>query len=80
MADNKRLNLVGEVADVYSRIMSAERGEVPATVTTASPLDPTQKKNLTTALTKFLNKGEKLILHEEVTTFTKTSVCYFATT
>lgn len=60
MADNKRLNLVGETAAVYSRIMSAERGEVPATVTTAVPMDSKQQKSLEASLTKFLKKGEKL--------------------
>ncbi|XP_039262727.1 ATP synthase subunit O, mitochondrial-like [Styela clava] len=66
LADNRRLNLVGETAEVYARIMSAERGEVPATVTTATEMDVKQRKNLEAALTKFLKPNEKLMLTTKV--------------
>ena len=42
MAENGRMNILGEVAEVYSRILKAEAGEVPCHVSSAIPLSAEQ--------------------------------------
>ncbi|XP_076819720.1 ATP synthase subunit O, mitochondrial-like [Clavelina lepadiformis] len=66
LAENHRLNLVSEVSHIFARLMKAEKGEVPATVTTAQPLDTKQRKDVEAALAKFVNKNEKIELVEKV--------------
>nr|XP_002127217.1 ATP synthase subunit O, mitochondrial [Ciona intestinalis] len=66
LAENNRLDLISDVTDIFARLMSAEKGEIPATVTTAQALDAKQKKEVETALAKFVNKNEKIILTEKV--------------
>uniref|UniRef100_H2Y4T7 ATP synthase peripheral stalk subunit OSCP, mitochondrial n=1 Tax=Ciona savignyi TaxID=51511 RepID=H2Y4T7_CIOSA len=66
LAENNRLNLISGVSDIFARLMAAERGEVPASVTTAQPLDAKQKKEVEAALAKFVQSKEKIVLSEEV--------------
>jgi len=66
MADNGRLNKLNAIFGTFDKIMSAHRGEVICTVTTARPLDPTYLKDLTTVLQGFLKKGEVLQLSTKV--------------
>ena len=42
MAENNRMNLVAEVADVYARIIQADAGTVPCAVESAIPLTASQ--------------------------------------
>jgi len=66
MADNGRLNKLNGVFGTFDKMMSAHRGEVLCTVTTAKALDPAYLKDLTTALEAFLKKGEVLKLSTKV--------------
>jgi len=66
MADNGRLNKINSVFGTFERLMSAHRGEVICTVTTAKPLDQTYLKELRTTLEGFLKKGEVLQLATKV--------------
>nr|AOR07091.1 mitochondrial ATP synthase subunit OSCP-like precursor [Enchytraeus albidus] len=66
MADNGRLNKINSVFGTFEKLMSAHRGEVLCTVTTAKPLDQTYLKELKTTLEGFLKKGEVLQLETKV--------------
>nr|AOR07092.1 mitochondrial ATP synthase subunit OSCP-like precursor [Enchytraeus cf. crypticus SL-2017] len=66
MADNGRLNKINSVFGTFEKLMSAHRGEVLCTVTTAKPLDQTYLKELRTTLEGFLKKGEVLQLETKV--------------
>ncbi|TNM98694.1 ATP synthase subunit O, mitochondrial [Takifugu flavidus] len=62
LADNGRLPLTGDVISAYSKMMSAHRGEVICSVTTAQPLDAANLAELKVALNGFLQKGETIKL------------------
>ncbi|XP_077150026.1 ATP synthase peripheral stalk subunit OSCP, mitochondrial [Ranitomeya variabilis] len=62
LAENGRLRYTPEVIGAFVKIMSAHRGEVLCSVTTASPLDEANLTELKTALNGFLAKGESLKL------------------
>ncbi|XP_064183752.1 ATP synthase subunit O, mitochondrial [Anguilla rostrata] len=62
LAENGRLKWTQDVISAFSKMMSAHRGEVTCTVTTAQPLDETNLAELKTALNGFLQKGETLKL------------------
>ncbi|XP_035249570.1 ATP synthase subunit O, mitochondrial-like [Anguilla rostrata] len=62
LAENGRLKLTSDVISAFSKMMSAHRGEVTCTVTTAQPLDAANLAELKTALNGFLQKGETLKL------------------
>jgi len=66
LADNGRLNKLNAVFGAFGKIMSAHRGEVLCTVTTAKPLDQAYLTELKTALEAFLKKGEILQLETKV--------------
>jgi len=66
LADNGRLNKLNSVFGAFSKLMSAHRGEVLCTVTTAKPLDQAYLTELKTALEAFLQKGEILQLETKV--------------
>ncbi|XP_064617528.1 ATP synthase subunit O, mitochondrial-like [Liolophura sinensis] len=66
MAENGRLNKLQGVLGAYQKMMSAHRGEVTCTVTTAKPLDSGNLKDLQSALQGFLKKGESLQLECQV--------------
>jgi len=66
MADNGRLNKLNAIFGTFEKIMSAHRGEVICTVTTAKPLDPQYLKDLTGVLQGFLKHGEVLHLTTKV--------------
>merc|ERR1711931_394727 len=67
MAENNRMNLVSEVAEVYARIIQADAGTVPCSVESAIPLTASQQGDVADALqgqevyrfaqTKRLNKN-----------------------
>ncbi|XP_047210025.1 ATP synthase subunit O, mitochondrial [Girardinichthys multiradiatus] len=62
LADNGRLTLTGDVITAFGKMMSAHRGEVICSVTTAQPLDETNLAELKVALKGFLQKGETIKL------------------
>ncbi|XP_030055530.1 ATP synthase peripheral stalk subunit OSCP, mitochondrial [Microcaecilia unicolor] len=62
LAENGRLRQTPDVISAFNRIMSAHRGEVLCTVTTAGPLEAASLTELQTALSGFLAKGETLKL------------------
>uniref|UniRef100_A0A3Q4AM06 ATP synthase peripheral stalk subunit OSCP, mitochondrial n=1 Tax=Mola mola TaxID=94237 RepID=A0A3Q4AM06_MOLML len=62
LADNGRLTLTGDVITAFGKMMSAHRGEVLCTVTTAQPLDAANLAELKVALNGFLQKGETIKL------------------
>lgn len=66
LAENGRLNKVSGVLSAFAKIMSAHRGEVMCSVTTAKPLDEASLKELKAALQAFMKKGETLQLETTV--------------
>ncbi|XP_072115989.1 ATP synthase subunit O, mitochondrial [Mobula birostris] len=62
LAENGRLRQTPDVAVAFSKIMSAHRGEVLCSVTTAQPLDEASLTDLKAALNGFLKKSETLKL------------------
>ncbi|NXI29880.1 ATPO synthase, partial [Sterrhoptilus dennistouni] len=62
LAENGRLRYTPGIVSAFGKIMSAFRGEVVCTVTTAQPLDDASLTELKSALNGFLAKGEVLKL------------------
>ncbi|XP_077465686.1 ATP synthase peripheral stalk subunit OSCP, mitochondrial [Stigmatopora argus] len=62
LSDNGRLPLTGDVINAFGKMMSAHRGEVLCSVTTAQPLDQASLAELKVALNGFLQKGETIKL------------------
>ncbi|XP_054453526.1 ATP synthase subunit O, mitochondrial [Anoplopoma fimbria] len=62
LSDNGRLTLTGGVITAFGKMMSAHRGEVICSVTTAQPLDEPSLADLKLALKGFLQKGETIHL------------------
>ena len=60
------MGLIGEISEIFARLMSAERGEMPASVTTALPLDDSQREEVVAALSKFVKPEETIQLSEKV--------------
>ncbi|RXM97804.1 ATP synthase subunit O, mitochondrial [Acipenser ruthenus] len=62
LAENGRLSFTPGVISAFGKMMSAHRGEVLCSVTTAQPLDEASLAELKNALNGFLQKGETLQL------------------
>ncbi|KAK9969443.1 hypothetical protein ABG768_027619 [Culter alburnus] len=62
LAENGRLTLTSDVIAAFGKMMSAHRGEVTCSVTTAQPLDEANLAELKVALNGFLSKGETIKL------------------
>ncbi|KAM6291181.1 ATP synthase peripheral stalk subunit OSCP, mitochondrial [Porphyrio hochstetteri] len=62
LAENGRLRYMPGIVSSFGKIMSAYRGEVLCTVTTAQPLEDAHLTELKSALSGFLAKGEVLKL------------------
>nr|BAE41073.1 unnamed protein product [Mus musculus] len=65
LAENGRLGNTQGIISAFSTIMSVHRGEVPCTVTTASPLDDAVLSELKTVLKSFLSPNQILKLEIE---------------
>ncbi|XP_061582229.1 ATP synthase subunit O, mitochondrial [Cololabis saira] len=65
LADNRRLPLTADVINAFGKMMSAHRGEVLCSVTTAQPLDEASLSELKVALKGFLLKGETIKLESK---------------
>jgi F-type H+-transporting ATPase subunit delta len=59
-----RLNMIGEIANEYRRLLDSYRGIEPAEVTTAIPLDDEAKERLAEKLGAMV--GKKVVLKPEV--------------
>jgi len=57
LAENHRLGLVGEVAEVYARIVQAEAGFTPVNVTSAVALNKSQEKEIAAAVGAIVGSG-----------------------
>lgn len=68
LAENNRLGLLGGVCSKFGELMSAARGEVEMTVTSATPLDNRTLSRLETAVSKssYVGQGKKLKVTNEV--------------
>merc|ERR1719295_823014 len=66
IAENGRVTKVSGILSAFGQIMSAYRGEVSCSVTTAKALDATSMKQLEAALQGFVKKGEKLQITTQV--------------
>uniref|UniRef100_G3Q282 ATP synthase peripheral stalk subunit OSCP, mitochondrial n=1 Tax=Gasterosteus aculeatus aculeatus TaxID=481459 RepID=G3Q282_GASAC len=62
LADNGRLPITADVIAAFGKMMSAHRGEVICTVTTAQPLADADLADLKVALKGFLKKSETIKL------------------
>lgn len=62
LAENNRLGVLEGVAEKFGTLMSAARGEVELTITSAQPLDSKIVKQLETAVGKsqYVGQGKKL--------------------
>lgn len=66
LSENGRIQKLSGVITAFEKIMSAHRGEVFCTVTTAKPLDNVTLKDLKSTLQLFLKKNETLELELKV--------------
>ncbi|KLP05386.1 Uncharacterized protein Y057_6459 [Fusarium fujikuroi] len=68
LAENNRLGLIPGVVEKFSSIISAARGEVELTVTSAQALDKRTLNRLETAVSKsaYVSQGQKLKVTNEV--------------
>ncbi|XP_062250202.1 ATP synthase subunit O, mitochondrial [Platichthys flesus] len=66
LADNGRLPRTGDVIVAFGKMMSAHRGEVLCSVTTAQPLDEASLADLKASLKGFLKKGETIELETKM--------------
>lgn len=62
LADNNRLSVLEGVCEKFGTLMSAARGEVEMTITSAAPLDQKVVKQLENAVSKsqYVGQGKKL--------------------
>ncbi|KAK5120197.1 hypothetical protein LTR85_006403 [Meristemomyces frigidus] len=62
LADNNRLNVLEGVCEKFGTLMSAARGEVEMTITSAAPLDQKVVRQLESAVSKsqYVGQGKKL--------------------
>ncbi|KAF2100030.1 OSCP-domain-containing protein [Rhizodiscina lignyota] len=62
LAEHNRLNALKAVCEKYAELVSAHRGEVELTVTSAAPLEPKVLQKLESAVTKssYVGQGKKL--------------------
>lgn len=66
LAGNARLSDAPKIADTYSQLMKAKRGEVEATIISADELTKTQLDTVAAAMKSQVGKGKKVILSAEV--------------
>merc|ERR1712002_291502 len=59
LAENNRITDLGEISEMFDRLLSAERGEVPVSITTA------QRSDVLDAVGKFLKEGQVAVLNEK---------------
>ena len=60
LAENRRLAILPEIAQIFGELKDAAEGVVDVTVTSAAPLDDQQQRTLSDALTKRLKREIRL--------------------
>ena len=60
LADNRRLALLPEIAALFDELKSEAEGVIDVTVTSAAPLDESQRHKLTAALERRLGRSVRL--------------------
>jgi len=58
LAENGRMNILTDVAEVYARILKAEAGEIPCHVSSAIPLSAEQKGDVAEAVASMLGADQ----------------------
>ncbi len=66
LAGNAKLSELPKIADTYSRLMKAKRGEVEATIISADELTKTQLDTVANAMKTQIGKDKKVILSAKV--------------
>ncbi|KAJ8099873.1 OSCP/delta subunit of ATPase [Lipomyces tetrasporus] len=68
LAENNRLGLLSEIIEKFGTLMSAYKGEVEATITSATPLDSKVLSRIESAIAKsqFVGNGKKLKVSNKV--------------
>jgi len=66
LAENGRLNKLNGIANSFSTIMSAHRGEIECEVVTAKALDAPLQKELEVALKSFVKSGQSILIKTRV--------------
>ncbi|KAK9355399.1 OSCP/delta subunit of ATPase [Lipomyces doorenjongii] len=68
LAENNRLGLLSEVIEKFGTLMSAYKGEVEATITSAAPLDSKILSRIESAISKsqFVGAGKKLKVSNKI--------------
>jgi len=66
LAENGRLNKLEGIANSFSQIMSAHRGEIECEVVTAKPLDGPLQQELDAALKAFVKPGQTIKITSRV--------------
>ncbi len=66
LAGNARLAEAPKIADTYSQLMKAKRGEVEATIISADPLTKAQQNAVEAAMKSQVGAGKKVVLSTQV--------------
>ena len=66
LAENGRMAEASKVIDMFAAQMMASKGQVPAQVTSAEPLEKAELDELTKTLKGLIGKGETLLLTQKV--------------
>merc|ERR1712242_162879 len=67
LAENNRLNILNEVAEVYARIIQADSGSVPCEVVSAIPLTAEQEADVAAAIDSELMGGMTVSIGDKYT-------------
>lgn len=57
LAENNRMDIAGEISDIFERIMQAEQGFTPVKVTSAVKLNAAQEKEVAAAVKAIVGSG-----------------------
>lgn len=66
LAENNRLGLVGEISNIYKRIIQAEAGFTPVVVKSAVKMSAAQEKEVAAAIKAIVGEGANVDLQVEV--------------
>jgi len=66
LAENNRLDKVAEISEIYARIIKAEAGFTPVTVTSAVKMTPAQEKEVAAAVKAIVGSDANVDLNSEV--------------
>ncbi|KAK9800887.1 hypothetical protein WJX73_006159 [Symbiochloris irregularis] len=66
LAENNRLHEIVRITNAFETLLAADRGEVTATITTATALQPQDLDEIKSGLTSVLEEGDTLIVQQKV--------------